>query len=222
VYSDPIEEAAGAVFQFYECEKALAEETARMLSEGMVVGHVEGRAEFGPRALGQRSILGDPRDPGMQKRINLAIKFRESFRPFAPAVLEGHESEFFELTGPSPYMLLTAPLRPELRDVSGQRSPVPAVTHVDYSARVQTVSAARSLRFHRILSAFHRLTGCPALINTSFNIRGEPMVNTSAEAYRSFLFTDMDVLVVGPFLLLKTRQPPMPGADDYKRRFRPD
>ena len=215
-------EAADAVFQHYECEEALAEETARLLAEGMVVGHVEGRAEFGPRALGQRSILGDPRDPGMQKRINLAIKFRESFRPFAPAVLEGHESEFFELTGPSPYMLLTAPLRPELRDESGQRSPVPAVTHVDYSARVQTVSAARSPRFHRILSAFHRLTGCPALINTSFNIRGEPMVNTSAEAYRSFLFTDMDVLVVGPFLLLKDRQPPMPGADDYKRRFRPD
>lgn len=223
-------EAAGAVFQYFENEDALAEEAARLLTEGLILGHVEGRAEFGPRALGQRSILGDPRDPGMQRRMNLAIKFRESFRPFAPAVMEGRQSELFELEAPSPYMLLTAPVRPELRTgtTSGVRAPltthskIPAVTHVDFSARVQTVSPDRSPRFHKILSAFDRLTGCPALVNTSFNIRGEPIVNTPAEAYRCFQFTDMDALIVGPFLLLKKNQPPMPGAAEYKRQFQPD
>jgi carbamoyltransferase len=223
-------EAAGAVFQHFENEDALAAEAARLLAEGLILGHVEGRAEFGPRALGQRSILGDPRDPGMQRRMNLAIKFRESFRPFAPAVMEGRQSELFDLDAPSPYMLLTAPVRPELRtgSTSGIRAPltghskIPAVTHVDFSARIQTVSPDRSPRFHKILSAFDLLTGCPALVNTSFNIRGEPIVNTPAEAYRCFQFTDMDALIVGPFLLLKKNQPPMPGAAEYKRRFQPD
>ena len=211
-------ESAGADFRAFENEEALVSETARLLALGLVVGHVEGRAEFGPRALGQRSILGDPRDPGMQRRINLAVKFRESFRPYAPAVLEGRQSELFDLSVPSPYMLLTAPVLPELRAPPA----IPAVTHVDSSARIQTVSSARSPRFHRILEAFARLTGCPALVNTSFNIRGEPIVNTPAEAYRCFMFTDMDALVVGPFLLMKGDQPPMPGADEYKRRFKPD
>jgi carbamoyltransferase len=217
-------EAAGAVFRSFEDEDALADETARLLADGQIIGHVDGRAEFGPRALGQRSILGDPRDPDMQRRMNLAIKFRESFRPFAPAVLEGQESRLFELDRPSPYMLLTAPVREEFRpDATKVKShALPAVTHVDHSARIQTVSSERSPRFHRILSAFHRLTGCPALVNTSFNIRGEPIVNTPAEAYRCFMFTDMDALVVGPYLLLKKDQPPMPGAIEYKRRFKPD
>jgi carbamoyltransferase len=208
-------DALGAVYRHFSDEEALARETASLLAQGLVVGHVEGRAEFGPRALGQRSILGDPRDPGMQKKMNLAIKFRESFRPFAPAVIEGRESELFELDRPSPYMLLVAPVREDA-------PALPAVTHVDRSARIQTVSPDRSPRFHKILSAFDQLTGCPALVNTSFNIRGEPIVNTAAEAYRCFMFTDMDALVVGPFLLLKNAQPPMPGAEDYKKRFKPD
>lgn len=205
----------GAVYRRFTYEEELARETASLLGQGLVVGHVEGRAEFGPRALGQRSILGDPRDPGMKRKMNLAIKFRESFRPFAPAVIEGRESELFELDRPSPYMLLVA-------SVCENATALPAVTHVDRSARIQTVSPDRSPRFHKILTAFHRLTGCPALVNTSFNIRGEPIVNTAAQAYRCFMFTDMDALVVGPFLLLKSEQPPMPGAEDYKKRFKPD
>ncbi len=215
-------ESAGAIFRSFPDEQALVDETARLLADGLVVGHVEGRAEFGPRALGQRSILGDPRDPSMQRRMNLAIKFRESFRPFAPAVLEGHESDFFDLSTPSPYMLFTAPLRRDLRNTPAETSPLPAVTHVDFSARIQSVSAARSPRFHRILSAFHRLSGCPVLVNTSFNIRGEPIVNTPAEACRCFRFTDMDALVVGPFLLLKQDQPPLHGAEAHQRQFPPD
>ena len=215
-------QSAGAVFEFVESEDVLAGQVADMLAQGMVVGHVEGRAEFGPRALGQRSILGDPRDPAMQRRINRAIKFRESFRPFAPAVLQGYQSAFFEMSGSSPYMLLTAPVRREFGDCVTAPFSLPAVTHVDSSARVQTVSPDRSPRFHRILSAFHRLTGCPALVNTSFNIRGEPIVHTPAEAYRSFMFTDMDALVLGDCILLKKSQPPMAGADAYKRGFRPD
>jgi carbamoyltransferase len=217
-------DALGAVYRRIPDEEELARETASLLAEGYVVGHVEGRAEFGPRALGQRSILGDPRHPDMQKKINLAIKFRESFRPFAPAVLEGHESELFELDGPSPYMLLVAPVREAFRPGGNTKKTftLPSVTHVDHSARIQTVSAVRSPRFHRILSAFHRLTGCPALVNTSFNIRGEPIVNSAAEAYRCFQFTDMEALVVGPFLLLKKDQPPLPGAEEYKKRFKPD
>ncbi len=216
-------DAFGAAYRHFTDEEKLARETASLLAQGMVVGHVEGRAEFGPRALGQRSILGDPRDPGMQRKMNLAIKFRESFRPFAPSVLEGHESELFELDRTSPYMLLVATVREEFRRVPADKPyTLPAVTHVDHSARIQTVSQDRSPRFHKILTAFHRLTGCPALVNTSFNIRGEPIVNTAAEAYRCFQFTDMDALVVGPFLLLKSEQPPMPGAKDYKKRFKPD
>jgi carbamoyltransferase len=206
-------QARGAVFEALD-EDALAEAVARLIAAGKIVGHVHGRAEFGPRALGQRSILGDPRRPDMQRRINLAIKFRESFRPFAPAVLEGREGELFHLDAPSPYMMITAPVRPGVV--------LPAITHIDGSARVQTVSRERSPRFHRLLSAFDRLTGCPALVNTSFNIRGEPIVNSPADAYRCFMFTEMDALVVGPFLLLKPDQPPMAGAETYKRRFRPD
>lgn len=200
-------------------EETLASEAASLLARGLILGHFEGRAEFGPRALGQRSILADPRDPSMQRRLNLAIKFRESFRPFAPAVLADHQDELFDLPCASPYMLLTGHLHAHLRDPS---SPVPAVTHIDHSARIQSVSPSTSPRFHRILAAFHRLTGCPALVNTSFNIRGEPIVHTPAQAYRSFMFTEMDALILGPFLLLKKDQPPMPGAAEYKTRFRPD
>jgi carbamoyltransferase len=195
-----------------------------------------GRAEFGPRALGHRSLLGDPRNPEMQVRMNVAIKFRESFRPFAHSVVEGKQSGFFDLTAESPYMLLVAPVRedkrcplsPEEEKLTGLaklktvRSDLPAVTHVDYSARVQTVSKDRSPRFHAILEAFEKRTGCPVLVNTSFNVRGEPIVHSPSDAYRCFMFTDMDVLVVENCLLRKTAQPPMPGAEECRRQFRAD
>jgi carbamoyltransferase len=216
-------------------DDALAEAVAMELASGRIVGHFDGRAEFGPRALGNRSILGDPRDPSMQRRMNVAIKFRESFRPFAPAVIDGKQGEWFELDAESPYMLLVAPVAAahrgdaaaaaaarglaKLKAVTGD---VPAITHVDGSARVQTVSPGRAPRFHAILRAFERRTGCPVLVNTSFNIRGEPIVHDPADAYRCFMLTDMDVLVVGNHLMRKERQPPMAGAEEYKRSFRPD
>jgi carbamoyltransferase len=215
-------------------EEALCEAIAEELAAGRIVGHVWGRAEFGPRALGHRSILGDPRDATMQRRMNVAIKFRESFRPFAPAVLAGRQSEWFDLQAESPYMLLVAPVaRQHWRqgDTKGAqgiallnqvRSAVPAITHVDHSARVQTVDAATTPRFAAILRAFDRRTGCPVLVNTSFNIRGEPIVNDAADAYRCFMFTDMDTLVVGNRLMRKSEQPPMEGAEAYKRSFKLD
>ena len=226
-------DAVHAVYEVYAKEEDLAEEIAAELAQGKIVGHFSGRAEFGPRALGHRSLLGDPRDPDMQRRMNLAIKFRESFRPFAPAVLEGRQSGYFEMTAESPYMLLVAPVRPDRRArlapendklhgfdrLKAARSDIPAVTHVDHSARVQTVSADRSPRFHAILSAFERRTGCPLLVNTSFNIRGEPIVHSPGDAYRCFMFTDMDVLVVGDCLMRKEGQPRMPGAEEYRRQF---
>lgn len=225
---------AGAVYRTFGNPEDLADAVAAELAAGKIVGHFTGRAEFGPRALGNRSILGDPRDPGMQRRMNLAIKFRESFRPFAPAVLEGRQGDCFEMEEESPYMLLVAAVRSDKRGTvqeSGEegvdrlhipRGELPAVTHVDWSARIQTVSAERFPRFHAILRAFERRTGCPVLVNTSFNIRGEPIVHTPADAYRCFMFTDMDVLVVEDLLLRKPDQPPMPGAEEYRRRFKPD
>jgi carbamoyltransferase len=228
-------DAAGARYESFD-EAALADAVAAELAAGRIVGHFDGAAEFGPRALGHRSILGDPRDPDMQRRMNVAIKFRESFRPFAPAVIEGRQAEWFELEAESPYMLLVAPVAAAHRVAPApgdaaergidrlrtRRSDVPAITHVDGSARVQTVRRERSPRFHAILSAFERRTGCPVLVNTSFNIRGEPIVHSPADAYRCFMLTDMDVLVVGSCLLRKADQPPMPGAEEYKRSFRPD
>ncbi len=226
-------DAVHAVYEVHAKEEDLAEEIAAELAQGKIVGHFAGRAEFGPRALGHRSLLGDPRDPEMQNRMNLAIKFRESFRPFAPAVLEGRQSGYFEMTAESPYMLLVAPVRPDRRArrapgddkrqgferLKSARSEIPAVTHVDHSARVQTVSAERSPRLHAILTAFERRTGCPLLVNTSFNIRGEPIVHSPGDAYRCFMFTDMDVLVVGDCLMRKAGQPRMPGAEEYRRQF---
>jgi carbamoyltransferase len=228
-------DGAGARYEEL-AEAELADAVAAEIAAGHVVGHFDGPAEFGPRALGHRSILGDPRDPDMQRRMNVAIKFRESFRPFAPAVLEDRQQEWFDLEAESPYMLLVAPVAashrvaaaPESLDARAierlrvRRSDVPAVTHVDGSARVQTVSAERSPRFHAILSAFERRTGCPVLVNTSFNIRGEPIVHSPSDAYRCFMLTDMDTLVVGRCLMRKSDQPPMPGAEAYKRSFRPD
>jgi len=229
-------DALHAVYETYDNDADIAAEVAAELAQGRIVGHFAGRAEFGPRALGHRSLLGDPRDPDMQRRMNVAIKFRESFRPFAPAVAEGKQSGYFDLAAESPYMLLVAPVRadkrlargPEEEQLTGLaklksvRSELPAITHVDYSARIQTVSRDRSPRFHAILEAFEKRTGCPVLVNTSFNVRGEPIVHSPTDAYRCFMFTDMDVLVVGNCLMRKAAQPTMPGAEEYRRRFRAD
>jgi carbamoyltransferase len=204
---------------------------ARLLSEGRIVGWMSGRMEFGPRALGARSILGDARDPEMQKRMNLKIKHRESFRPFAPAVLAEHASEWFELDVASPYMLLVADVREEHRiamtddqqalfgidKLNVPRSTIPAVTHIDYSARVQTVHRETNPRFHALLDEFNTITGCPVVVNTSFNVRGEPIVCSPEDAYRCFMSTEMDALVAGHCLLLREEQPAL--SQEMKRDF---
>jgi carbamoyltransferase len=211
----------------------LEPEVARHVAAGRVVGLVQGRMEFGPRALGNRSIIGDARSPRMQSVMNLKIKYRESFRPFAPAVLEERIGEYFELDRPSPYMLLTAPVRaerclpprgdegalPVTELVNRPRSDLPAITHVDYSARLQSVSARDNPRFHAILSAFAELTGCGVVINTSFNVRGEPIVCTPADAYACFMRTEIDTLVLGNQVLLKSEQPPWSDDEDWRRAF---
>ncbi|HWS53763.1 MAG TPA: carbamoyltransferase [Pyrinomonadaceae bacterium] len=206
----------------------LARAVARLLADEKVVGWFQGRMEFGPRALGARSILGDPRSPRMQSQMNLKIKFRESFRPFAPSVVRERVSEFFELDEDSPYMLLVAPVARRLRRETGgeeeklfgierlnvARSTIPAVTHVDYSARVQTVRREENPLYHELLTEFGRLTGCPVLVNTSFNVRGEPIVCTPAEAYACFMRTGMDALALGEFVLLKEEQGESAFAED--------
>ncbi|HSG99075.1 MAG TPA: carbamoyltransferase [candidate division Zixibacteria bacterium] len=193
----------------------IARETARLLADGAVVGWFQGRLEYGPRALGSRSILGDPRDPQMQTRMNVKIKFRESFRPFAPVVKEDKVSDWFDLACPSPYMLLVADVRPDKRRAADEaaqgadilarlnrpRSEIQAVTHVDYSARVQTVNRYLNPLYYDTLDEFERLTGCPVLVNTSFNVRGEPIVCTPEDALRCFLRTEMDYLVIGSFIV---------------------
>jgi len=192
---------------------------AGLLESGKVIGWYQGRMEFGPRALGNRSILGDPRLPGMQETLNLKIKFRESFRPFAPSVLRERVADYFELTDASPYMLLVAQVNSALRSDAAKgditerlkavRSTIPAVTHVDGSARVQTVSERDNPRFHRLLTEFERRTGCPVLVNTSFNVRGEPPVCTPEDAFHCFMRTEIDYLVLGNFLLKKVDQEPL-------------
>ncbi len=221
-------DSIGAKYTYHETEEALVEHVAELLATENVVGHVAGRMEFGPRALGSRSILGDARSPKMQSVMNLKIKFRESFRPFAPAILREHVHEYFEVrpNEDSPYMLLVAPVKEDKRlpiEMNGEkgidklkqlRSVVPAVTHVDYSARVQTIDDTRHPRFHRILKAFYKKTGSPVLINTSFNVRGEPIVNGPQDAYRCFLGTNMDVLVIERCVLRREDQPNAQEAVD--------
>ena len=213
--------------------EAWAAEIAAQLAQGRVVGLFQGAMEYGPRALGNRSILADARDPRMQSHLNLATKFRESFRPFAPAVLEERAVEWFELDGSSPYMLMVANLCKDKRLpqptgetglsleqwVGQARSLVPAITHVDHSARIQTVSRQTNPEFHAILSAFERITGCPLLVNTSFNVRSEPIVCTPGDAYQCFMRTGIDVLVLNKFLLYKSQQPRWEGALDWKQEF---
>ena len=239
-------EGHGAAGQQYTDEAELLEHVALNLAEGKVVGWFQGRMEFGPRALGARSILGDPRSPAMQATMNLKIKFRESFRPFAPAVLRDCAGEWFDWKPghESPYMLLVAPVHedrrveieaeslrtmnedPDLRHrVNVVRSEIPAVTHVDYSARLQTVDEERNPRFARLLEAFERLTGCPVLVNTSFNVRGEPIVCSPEDAYRCFLATDMDILVLEDVVVTKdaaSRQAGARARDKYLAQFQLD
>jgi carbamoyltransferase len=215
---------------------ALADEIAGLLARDSVVGLLQGRMEFGPRALGGRSIIGDPRSPKMQSMMNLKIKFRESFRPFAPSVLREHVGEWFEFDGDSPYMLLVAdvqrgrrlPVSEEagalwgIEQLNVPRSTIPAVTHVDYSARIQTVRRETNGFYYEILDAFYRRTGCPVLVNTSFNVRGEPIVCTPEDAYRCFMRTDMDHLVLGRHLLDKSAQPELRESGDWRREFELD
>jgi carbamoyltransferase len=226
--------AAGADFAVASDDDVI-EQTATALASGEAVGWMQGRMEFGPRALGARSILADPRSPSMQKTLNLRIKYRESFRPFAPAVLREQVSEWFELDDDSPYMLLVADVkRTRRRRMSGQeeslfgidklnvvRSEIPAVTHVDYSARVQTVHAETNPRFHALIERFHAKTGCPVLVNTSFNVRGEPIVCTPEDAFRCFMGNEIELLVVGNCLLRKERQNPALKRD-YRDEFELD
>jgi carbamoyltransferase len=216
-------------------EDRLCERVARALADGQVVAWFQGRMEFGPRALGARSILGDPRSPAMQSIMNLKIKFRESFRPFAPAVLRERVTEYFDLDADSPYMLLIAPVAERQRKTlpAGasapgglerlrlDRSTIPAVTHVDDSARVQTVDRETNPRFHRLLQTFDAMTGCPVLVNTSFNVRGEPIVCTPDDAYRCFMRTGIDLLVLERCVVEKRGQPPLP-PDERRADFEAD
>lgn len=225
---------AGAVFRRLADEAAIAA-TAAALADGQAVGWFQGRMEFGPRALGARSILADPRSPGMQKTLNLKVKYRESFRPFAPSVLREDAVDWFELDTDSPYMLLIADVAADKRiamtdeqqalfginKLNVPRSTIPAVTHVDYSARVQTVHADTNPRYYALLSAFKSLTGCPVLVNTSFNVRGEPIVCTPEEAFRCFMGTELDLLVAGNVIVRKADQDPALRYD-YKDAFEPD
>jgi len=212
-------------------EEVLFEQSATLLDDGKVVGWFQGRMEFGPRALGGRSILGDARNTDMQTTLNLKIKFRESFRPFAPSCLETDVSDLFELDRPSPYMLLVAPVKSERRlpvpedDLFGidqlkiSRSDIPAVTHVDYSARVQTIDGANNQRFHELISTFKDRTGYGVLVNTSFNVRGEPIVCTPEDAYVCFMRTEMDALVIGNMLFLKEEQPEFVESEDWRETY---
>jgi carbamoyltransferase len=208
--------ALAAPFHEPADEAALCERVAELLAGGRVVGHFAGRMEFGPRALGNRSIFADPRAPEMQALLNAKIKFRESFRPFAPAVLREHVHEYFEWPDAAdcPYMSFVAHVHPDQRlpgadeaPLAARRSSIAAVTHLDYSARIQTVDAVRHPRFHRLLSAFARRTGCPVLINTSLNVRGEPIVNSIDDAYQCLMSTEMDALVLEDVILYRHEQP---------------
>ncbi|NVN88999.1 MAG: carbamoyltransferase [Desulfuromonadales bacterium] len=220
----------------------LTSRVAEMLSKDKIIGFFSGRMEFGPRALGARSILGNPMSPEMQQKLNLKIKFRESFRPFAPIVMSERVGNYFEFTGESPYMLLTAPVKPELRKefvlskyisdkndnadmlpaVNQIRSTIPAVTHVDYSARLQTVNKLDHPLLHQVLADFERITGCAVLVNTSFNVRGEPIVCTPEDAFLCFMRTDMDVLVLENCVLLKEDQSALANDVNWREQYELD
>ena len=217
-------------------EEDLCEDVAKRLEKGEIIGWFQGRMEFGPRALGARSIIGDARNPEMQKKMNLKIKYRESFRPFAPSVLLENVSEWFEYDRESPYMLMVAPMKKEKRismtdeqsnlfgidKLNIPRSDVPAITHVDYSARIQTVDGRNNLRYYKMMKKFYENTGCPMIVNTSFNVRGEPIVCTPEDAYRCFMRTEMDTLVLEDYVLLKNEQPEWKEKKDWREEFELD
>jgi carbamoyltransferase len=227
--------ATGAKYVQLDRE-ALTKRVAELLADEKVIGWFDGRMEFGPRALGARSILGDPRSPRMQSQMNIKIKFREGFRPFAPSVLRERVSDYFELDADSPYMLLVAPVRKERRipltaeqhklwgidKLNVPRSDIPAITHIDYSARVQTVTPDTNRHYYDLIRAFEQQTGCGVLVNTSFNVRGEPIVCTPADAYQCFMRTHIDHLVLGPFLLDKTAQPAWTETQAWQQEFQLD
>jgi len=225
----------GVIYRRYD-DDTLFKEVAKILKGEAVVGWFSGRMEFGPRALGARSIIGDSRSPKMQSVMNLKIKHRESFRPFAPAVLAEDVEQYFQLDTPSPYMLMVAPIKNELRNtvtaeqeklfgidkLNVQRSKIPAVTHVDFSARVQTIHPHTNPKFHKLLTAFKAETGCSVLVNTSFNVRGEPIVCTVEDAYRCFMRTEMDYLIVENYVIFKQDQPQWNEKVDWKQEFELD
>jgi carbamoyltransferase len=222
--------------QYYEDFQTLASDVAARLAEGNVVGWFQGRMEFGPRALGGRSILGDARNPEMQKKLNLKIKYREGFRPFAPSVLEEDIGEYFDLDRESPYMLLVAPIRedkkiplpegyhekPLYERLYFLRSDLPSITHIDYSARIQSVSRVTNPKYWDLIQQFKKLTGYGVIVNTSFNVRGEPIVCTPEDAYRCFMRTEMDFLVVGNYLFDKKNQSKLPDTGDWRKEFKLD
>ena len=229
-------ESVGAAYRCVDDDAEFVSEIAQVLENENVVGWYQGRMEYGPRALGARSIIGDARSSKMQTTMNLKIKYRESFRPFAPVVRADDVSDWFEIDRPSPYMLLVSQVKEsrliemtsEQSELFGidklkvQRSEIPAVTHVDYSARIQTVHKDTNPRFYDLLSQFKQRTGCPVLINTSFNVRGEPIVCTPEDAYRCFMRTEMDYLVLENFILAKTEQPEWDQDDNWKDEFQLD
>lgn len=217
-------------------DEEIAETVAGIISEEKVVGWFQGRMEFGPRALGARSIIGDSRSPEMQKTMNLKIKFRESFRPFAPSVAAEHISDWFEIDRESPYMLMVAQVKKEkcfnaddkqeglfgIDKLNVVRSEIPAITHVDYSARIQSVNKEDNPLYHEMITKFYEKTGCPVIINTSFNVRGEPIVCTPKDAFVCFMRTNMDYLIMGPYLLDKTVQKPLENDSDWMQEFELD
>jgi carbamoyltransferase len=219
--------------RYYDNFGKLCKDTAALLADGNVVGWFQGRMELGPRALGNRSILGDPRHPQMQKRLNIKIKYREGFRPFAPSVLSEDAQHYFQLDQPSPYMLLVAPVQKKIRKplpdnydtlelydrLYHLRSDIPAVTHVDYSARIQTVHKETNEKYWQLIDTFKQLTGCSVIVNTSFNVRGEPIVCTPEDAYTCFMRTDMDYLVIGNFFFEKTDQPEWKEESDWRKKY---
>ena len=224
----------GAKFEVFDTEKLL-DMTVNDISNGEAIGWFQGRMEFGPRALGARSILGDPRSPSMQKNLNLKVKFRESFRPFAPSILNEDVLNWFEINSESPYMLLVAKVKKEKRiemsqedknlfgidKLNVQRSNIPAITHVDYSARIQTVNKQTNLKYYNLIKKFKEKTGCPILINTSFNVRGEPIVNTPKDAFNCFMGTELDKLIIGNCYLDKKQQDKN-LIKDYKNKYELD
>ena len=209
----------GANFEIMK-EEELVNKTAESISKGDAIGWFQGRMEFGPRALGGRSILGDPRSPNMQKNLNLKVKYRESFRPFAPSILRNSLNEWFDINCNSPYMLMVAKVNKDkciemkenekklfgIEKLNVKRSDIPAVTHVDYSARIQTVHEETNPKYYKLIKKFNEISGCPILVNTSFNIRGEPIVNTPSEAFNCFMGTELDKLVIGNYYLDKMSQ----------------